>query len=105
MTTMPEKLLASLAHPVRRAALEAIATAPASPSEIAEQIGAELGVVSYHVRFLADAGLIRIHHTEPVRGAMKHVYKLASVNGLAGDLRELGQGLEVLAGTLEGAAR
>ena len=47
----------------------------ASPSEIAEEIGAPLGNVSYHVRFLARVGLIELTSTKPRRGAVEHYYR------------------------------
>jgi hypothetical protein len=50
-------------------------TRVASPSEIAEEIGAPLGNVSYHVRFLARVGLIELTSTKPRRGAVEHYYR------------------------------
>jgi DNA-binding transcriptional ArsR family regulator len=64
------RLVKGLAHPLR--VLEARV---ASPSEIAEEIGAPLGNVSYHVRFLARVGLIELTSTKPRRGAVEHYYR------------------------------
>jgi DNA-binding transcriptional ArsR family regulator len=47
----------------------------ASPSEIAEEIDAPLGNVSYHVRFLARVGMIELAATKPRRGAIEHYYR------------------------------
>jgi predicted transcriptional regulator len=97
MGALTNRRLASLAHPVRRAALEQIATGPSSPEAIARENDLPLGVVAYHVRTLATAGLISLDHTEQARGATRHVYRLAAVNGLADDISDLAAGLEGLA--------
>jgi predicted transcriptional regulator len=47
----------------------------ASPVQLAEQLGASLGVVSYHVRTLERLGLIKLVRTNPVRGAVEHHYR------------------------------
>lgn len=49
----------------------------ASPSEIAEELGAPLGNVSYHVRYLERVGLLKLVKTRPRRGAVEHYYKTA----------------------------
>ncbi|HVW17419.1 MAG TPA: winged helix-turn-helix domain-containing protein [Solirubrobacteraceae bacterium] len=69
-----------LAHPVRAAVLVAIADAgpsPLRPVALARRLGLSLGVVSYHVRSLAALGLIELHSTEQVRGAVAHDYVAA----------------------------
>jgi DNA-binding transcriptional ArsR family regulator len=45
-----------------------------SPREISEAIGVSLGATSYHVRQLAEMGLIDLSRTEPRRGALAHFY-------------------------------
>lgn len=102
---MTNRALAALAHPARRAALEQIADAPTSPEAIARDTGIHLGVVAYHVRQLAQAGLIELDHEERARGAVRHVYRLAPVNGLADDVAELASSLEGLSMALAGADR
>lgn len=99
------KLLASLAHPARRAALAAIATSPCSADDIAKQRGMPLGTVAYHVRKLHKLGLIEPDHEQRVRGAVKHVYRLAAVNGLADDVANLAASLDRLASVLAAAPR
>jgi DNA-binding transcriptional ArsR family regulator len=47
----------------------------ASPSEIAEELDAPLGNVSYHVRQLAELGLISLVRETPVRGTLEHHYR------------------------------
>ncbi len=47
----------------------------ASPSEIAEEVSAPLGNVSYHVRFLERVGLLELVEARPRRGAVEHYYR------------------------------
>src|SRR5579875_590246 len=69
------RLVKGLAHPLRIAILRALEDRTASPSEIAEEIEAPLGNVSYHVRFLARLGLVELAGTRPRRGAVEHHYR------------------------------
>jgi DNA-binding transcriptional ArsR family regulator len=69
------RLIKGLAHPLRIHILRVIEDRVASPSEIAEEIDAPLGNVSYHVRFLARVGLIELSSTKPRRGAVEHYYR------------------------------
>ena len=69
------RLVKGLAHPLRIAILRALRDRVASPSEIAEELDAPLGNVSYHVRFLARMGLIELSGTQPRRGAVEHYYR------------------------------
>lgn len=47
----------------------------ASPSEIAKELGEELGVVNYHARKLEKLGMVEIVRERPVRGSTEHFYK------------------------------
>lgn len=69
------RLVKGLAHPLRIQILRVLENRVASPSEIAEEIGAPLGNVSYHVRFLARVGLLELTSTKPRRGAVEHYYQ------------------------------
>ncbi|HLI59479.1 MAG TPA: winged helix-turn-helix domain-containing protein [Solirubrobacteraceae bacterium] len=69
------RLVKGLAHPLRISILRVLEERTASPSEIAEEIDAPLGNVSYHVRFLARLGLLELVRTEPRRGAVEHYYR------------------------------
>jgi DNA-binding transcriptional ArsR family regulator len=69
------RLVKGLAHPLRIQILRVLENRVASPSEIAEEIDAPLGNVSYHVRFLARVGLIELTGTKPRRGAVEHYYR------------------------------
>jgi DNA-binding transcriptional ArsR family regulator len=76
--TEPVILLSALAHDLRLAILKELAgQAELSPQECAERVGIHLSHVSYHFRILAKSKAIALVRTEPVRGAMKHYYRLA----------------------------
>ena len=74
----------ALAHPLRR---ELLALARRrdefSPVELAQEVPASLGTVSYHVRLLAEAGLIELCGTSFRRGAVRHHYRVREA-GAAG---------------------
>ena len=65
----------ALAHPLRVAIMAVLEERIASPSEIATELDASLGLVSYHVRMLARLGLVRLVETRPRRGALEHYYR------------------------------
>jgi hypothetical protein len=71
----------SLLHPVQIAVVEAHLwiCEPLSAHVIHEILSHEwsLGTVSYHVRRLADAGVLEELFTTPARGAVEHHYGLA----------------------------
>jgi DNA-binding transcriptional ArsR family regulator len=76
MTTPDQHLIAqALAHPLRAQLLELLADREASPVELAPEVNAPLTHVSYHVRQLAERGLIRQTRERPVRGAVEHFYR------------------------------
>ena len=64
-----------LAHPLRVRILAILEQRVASPSEIAQELDASLGVVSYHVRRLEALGLIKLVRKTPRRGAIEHYYR------------------------------
>jgi DNA-binding transcriptional ArsR family regulator len=67
----------ALAHPLRVRILGILDVRVACPSELADELGADLGVVSYHVRTLARAGLLKLVRKKQRRGAVEHFYKAA----------------------------
>jgi DNA-binding transcriptional ArsR family regulator len=69
------RLVKALAHPIRISILRILETRVASPSSIAEELGAPVGNVSYHVRALARVGLVELANTVPRRGAVEHFYR------------------------------
>lgn len=46
-----------------------------SPSELAGELDEPIGNVSYHMRTLAELGMVELVRTEPRRGAVEHYYK------------------------------
>ena len=68
-------VIKALTHPLRVQILRALEERTASPSELADEIGAPLGNVSYHVRQLHALGLIKLVRKTPRRGAIEHHYK------------------------------
>ncbi len=68
------KLAKALAHPLRTRILAALEDRTASPSELAIELGASLGVISYHVRRLQALGFVKLVQRVPRRGAVEHYY-------------------------------
>lgn len=64
----------ALTHPLRVSILGILEERTASPREIADELDAPLGVVSYHVRQLARSGLAKLERTRQRRGALEHYY-------------------------------
>ena len=65
-----QNLFVALGHPTRRQILrEMDGGPPASPRELTERLGDTLSNVSYHFRVLAEAGVLKLVSTRPVRGA------------------------------------
>jgi DNA-binding transcriptional ArsR family regulator len=74
-----QKLALAETHELRIQILELFdgSDIPLSPKQLAGLTDEPIGNVSYHCNALRDAGLIELHHTEPVRGALAHYYGLA----------------------------
>ncbi len=68
-------LAKALAHPLRIRILAALEDRTASPSELAAELDAPLGVTSYHVRRLESLGLVKLVKRTPRRGAVEHYYQ------------------------------
>lgn len=64
-----------MAHPLRMQILMLLDQRVASPNEIAKELSEPLGNVSYHVRTLADFGLVKLVRKRPRRGAIEHFYR------------------------------
>jgi DNA-binding transcriptional ArsR family regulator len=69
------RLVKALAHPLRVQILTTLEDRVASPSDLATELGAPLGNVSYHVRTLADLGLVKLVKRRTRRGAVEHYYQ------------------------------
>src|SRR3954451_17343796 len=68
------RIAKALAHPLRARILQRLGERVASPGELAVELGASVGVVSYHVRMLRDYDCVELVRTEPRRGALQHFY-------------------------------
>ncbi len=68
------RLVKALAHPLRVRILGVLDEHVASPTELAEELHAPLGNVSYHVRTLLSLGLIELVKETPRRGSVEHHY-------------------------------
>jgi DNA-binding transcriptional ArsR family regulator len=73
--TMETTLAAIVAHPTRARAFTILTERTASPVEIAQEIGKDVGHVGYHVRKLQQLDLIELVDERPVRGAVEHFYR------------------------------
>lgn len=71
---MDVRLAKALSHPLRQRLLVALNDRVASPSDLADELGARLGDVSYHTRQLHLHGCLELVRTERRRGAIKHFY-------------------------------
>ena len=80
-----KNLVAALSHPLRIRILDVLHQKVASPREIAEELGAKVGDVSYHVTKLRTLGAIELVRTEPRRGTLKHFYRAATRNYIDDD--------------------
>lgn len=69
------RLVKALAHPLRVRILAILEDREASPSELADELAAPLGNVSYHVRILGNLNLIKLVRKKPRRGAIEHYYR------------------------------
>jgi DNA-binding transcriptional ArsR family regulator len=67
-------LAKALAHPMRTRILSALENRTGSPSELADELGAPLGVVSYHVRRLHALHFLKLVKRVARRGAVEHYY-------------------------------
>ena len=70
----PEKLQV-LAHPLRLKIMKQAQVREVSAKEAAADLDEPIGKVSYHVRVLADAGLLQLVRQTPRRGAIESHYK------------------------------
>src|SRR4051812_14868171 len=69
------RVIKALSHPLRVQILGLLDGEVRSPKELADELNEPLGNVSYHVRTLADLGLIELVKKVPRRGAIEHYYK------------------------------
>ncbi len=70
-----QRIVKALAHPLRIRMLTVLNERVTSPSELAGELDEPIGNVSYHMRTLADLGMVELVRTEPRRGAVEHYYR------------------------------
>jgi DNA-binding transcriptional ArsR family regulator len=70
-----QRIIKALAHPLRAQILIRLGEAVLSPNQLAQELDASLGVVSYHVRVLLASDCVELVDTRPVRGAIEHFYR------------------------------
>jgi DNA-binding transcriptional ArsR family regulator len=71
-------LAKALSSGLRAKALKLIAEGVASPKSIAEKLDVDLPTVAYHVRVLRRLGCIELVETRTRRGAVEHIYRVAT---------------------------
>ncbi len=80
-----EACLRHLVHPLKVSIIEAILwiELPLAPKFIDEMGDGEFGIslASYHMRTLAEAGILVEDHHQHVRGALQTFYRLADLGG------------------------
>jgi len=65
----------ALRHPLRVRILATLQECEATPTQLAQWLGASVGTAAYHVRALASLGLIELVGETRVRGAVAHHYR------------------------------
>jgi DNA-binding transcriptional ArsR family regulator len=72
-------LAAVVAHPTRVKCLSILAERTVSPVELAHELDADVGHVSYHVNKLRDLGVVELVSERQVRGAVEHHYRATTL--------------------------
>jgi DNA-binding transcriptional ArsR family regulator len=66
--------LRAVAHPMRHRILAMLGERPSTPARLAGALGAKVNVVAYHVRRLAELGLVDLVEIRRGRGGLEHLY-------------------------------
>jgi DNA-binding transcriptional ArsR family regulator len=66
--------LRAVAHPLRHRILAMLGERSSTPARLAAALGAKVNVVAYHVRRLAELGLVDLIEVRRGRGGLEHVY-------------------------------
>jgi Helix-turn-helix domain len=74
-SALDTRLAKALSHPLRQRLLMAYTGRVLSPSQVAEELGASLGDVSYHTKQLLAHGCIELVEAVRGRGGVKHYYR------------------------------
>ena len=68
----------ALGHPVRHRIVNVLRQRPATLGQLASAMGLAKGTISFHVRVLREAGLVRVAGTRHVRGGTEQYFALVS---------------------------
>lgn len=68
------RIAKAFAHPLRIEIMGLLDNRVASPSQLATELGSPLSLTSYHVRQLAQMGLVKLVRRRQVRGSIEHFY-------------------------------
>jgi DNA-binding transcriptional ArsR family regulator len=81
--------LRSVAHPLRLRMLSLLTATAMSAAEVARELEITHANASYHLRLLADAGLLEVESEERIRGGVakryRHVWQSAPLSRSLGD--------------------
>jgi DNA-binding transcriptional ArsR family regulator len=64
----------ALGHPLRHRLLIVLRQRPATPAQLGAALGVAKGTAGYHLKVLADAGLVTTAGTRTVRGGTEHYF-------------------------------
>lgn len=73
--SVDNRVVKAIAHPLRHRILAILNERVASPKELADELGENLGKVSYHVKTLDHLGALELVSTAQRRGATEHYYR------------------------------
>lgn len=68
----------ALGHPVRHRIVNVLRQRPATLGQLAAAMGLAKGTISFHIRVLREAGLVRLAGTQHVRGGTEQYFALVS---------------------------
>lgn len=68
----------ALGHPVRHRIVNVLRQRPATLGQLAPAMGLAKGTISFHMRVLREAGLVRVAGTRHVRGGTEQYFALVS---------------------------
>lgn len=66
----------ALAHPARSRILKALGGGPASPAQIASEVGAGGAHIAYHVQVLHELGCVQLADDGPEGSSPERLYEL-----------------------------
>lgn len=66
----------ALGHPVRHRMVNVLRQRPATLRQLASAMGLAKGTISFHVRVLREAGIVRLAETHQVRGGTEQYFAL-----------------------------